>query len=514
MKKYITIKIGILLLALIGLQACESILDQEPLGIATPENYWNSQANAESAIAGCYGLYKAAMTNEADFLKWGEFPARTFMDSKMWIVDYIEGGNFVPAYSEESRDWRSFYKITNWASIIEKHVGEMPDNVFDSKQDKDRIIGEAAFLRALAYFNLARIWGDVPLVKNPIETANQLINDGSIEKLSRTNEKEVLKFALEEVNKSISLLSYSTPASPNWAIRANKASAEALKAHITLWYASRDNDNLALINQCISSANSIIANSGASLINYVTEKKEGFDKMCIGQSKTSLFEINISAGDKESFRITPNSFSNNYPSLTLNKPFFKDSNDDAPAITGDGYGKDFMNSDPDRDNDKRKELFFYNYDTDEDTYLLKYSHTSPDSQVKNDPYAFFSESNILIFRLADVYLLRAEAYMRLGNAAAAVADINAIRSRANVPNYTGPTDREGLTKAIFEERAIEFVGEGQAAFDRIRLKYFNGVDWMNTDRINNGGYFWPVKPSIIIDNPAITQTPFWKGKVI
>jgi len=103
--------------------------------------------------------------------------------------------------------------------------------------------------------------------------------------------------------------------------------------------------------------------------------------------------------------------------------------------------------------------------------------------------------------------------MKLGNTSAAVADINTIRSKANVPNYTGATDNESLTKAIFDERAIELVGEGQSGFDRIRMNYFAGESWINPNRIAHKGCFWPIDPSVISINSAIIQTDFWKGKL-
>ena len=74
---------------------------------------------------------------------------------------------------------------------------------------------------------MARIWGDVPIVKDVIESSDQLVKEGYIVTLPREDEKKVLEYALEAVNKSIGLLQYSSPADPRWAIQANKGSAEA-----------------------------------------------------------------------------------------------------------------------------------------------------------------------------------------------------------------------------------------------------------------------------------------------
>jgi hypothetical protein len=519
MKKNIKIKIGVLVLGLFSMLGCTNMLEQEPLSLATPDNFWVSQPNAESAVAGCYGLFKNAITSDANFLLWGEFTGMTFMNSRSWIVNAVEDGDYNLMnnyYRPNTLNWKGFYRAANWALAIEKHISEMPDSKFKSKAEKDRLIGEAAFIRSLSYFYMARIWGDVPIVTDVIESSDQLIGgDGYIVTLPREDEKKVLDYSLEAANKAISLLQYSSYGSPRWAIQANKASAEALKAHITLWYASRDNDNPQMIAQAIAAATSVINNSNASLIDYVNEGEEGFNEMCIGQSRTGLFEINISSDVNESFRVSEGD--NTHTGLTLNYPIFQNiDNGSSSLIDPDFYGSQMMDNDPDRDNDERKDLFFSDFNRSKESYLKKYEHRSKDPSA-TDAYANFSESNILIFRLADIYLLRAEANMKLNKASEAVADINMIRSKANVPDYTGATDRAALTKAIFDERAIELVGEGQSGFDRIRMNYYNIGDGnsflMNAARIAKEGYFWPVSPSIISINSAIIQTDYWKGSL-
>ncbi|QTD37346.1 RagB/SusD family nutrient uptake outer membrane protein [Polaribacter batillariae] len=507
-KKYTTLTMIVCLFASFS---CTSILDQEPVNITHPDVFWSNQSNAEQALAGAYATFKEAITKQANFIYWGDIPAMTFMRSRDWISGYIQnGGDYVLPYRGFSRDWKDLYRAANWALTIEKHVSEMPDNLFASKKEKDRIIGEAAFVRGLSYFWIARIWGDAPIVNEAIESSTQLINsDGFVVRIPRSNELEVLDFALEATNKAIDLLNYQSPGATNWAIIANKASAEALKADLTLWYAARDNNNPDMLKASIEAATNVINNSGAELIDYVAEGKDGFDNMCTGGSKTGLFEINMNAGMNESFRIS--SSGAHYTGLTLNFPIWKNKNTNvSPVIDPDYYGKKMMRNDPDRANDVRKDIFFYDYDSDENSFPLKYSHTSKDPSTE-DAYALFSESNILIYRMADMYLLRAEAYAKSNQAGNAVADLNLTRSKANVPNYTGAMDKESLIEAIFEERSIEFVAEGKSAFDRIRMDFYEDVPWMNQSRIAKKGYFWPIDPTIISNNPSIVQTEYWRG---
>lgn len=502
-----------MMIFLVSTVSCTKLLDQEPVNITHPNVFWVSQSNAEQALAGAYGLFKYAYTYQANFLYWGEITGMTFMNSRNWICNYIQGsGNYVLAYRDGSRNWKNLYRAANWALTIEKYVEGMDVSLFSSPEEKARIIGEAAFIRSISYFWIAKLWGDAPIITESIESSDQLITeDGFIVRIPRSPELEVLDFALEAANKAISNLEYSSPGDSHWAIQANKASAEALKAHITLWYAARDNDNPDMLQQSVDAATACINNSNAELIDYVNEGQDAVDDMCWGQSKTGLFELNMDASMNESWRMS--NYDDNHIGLSVNYPVWKNYNSSGPKIDPDYYGKEFMNGDPDRENDVRKDLFFYEYDDDEDSFIWKYSYRSQDP-ASEDSYSQFSEANILIFRLADIYLLRAEAYVKLGNPGPAVTDLNLIRSMAGVPAYSGATDRPSMIEALFQERSIELVGEGHGGFDRIRMDYYyEGVPWMNLTRIQRKGYFWPVHPDIISVNPSIVQTEYWRGKL-
>ncbi|GAB3648149.1 hypothetical protein GCM10028791_11380 [Echinicola sediminis] len=512
MKKLRKLNIYIATILSIVFFGCSDLLDREPLSITHPDVYWSSQSEAEQALAGSYALLKYAITYQANFLHWGEFPGMTLMDSKFWITNYIEGsGNYVLPYRENTQEWKFFYRAANWAFTIEQYVEGMPDELFTTPQEKNRILGEAAFIRAFSYFYMTRIWGDVPIVHESIESSDQLITaDGYIVEVPRSNEKEVLDYILEVTDKAIGLLEYSNPGAAKWAITANKASAEALKAHATLWYASRDGNNTEMTQESIDAATNVISNSNASLIDYVAEGQEGFEKMVKGQSKTGLFEININAGMNESFRVSNGG--GNHTGMTLNQPVLNGNNGTAPQGNPDFYGYEFM-IEEERDNDVRKDLFFNEFeDMGAKTFPLKYALSS-DDPASEDPYAVFSEANILVFRLADIYLLRAEAYTKLGQYSQAIEDLDLVRSMAGVPAYTGPQDRDNLIKAIFDERAIELVAEAHAAYDRIRMDYFEGVSWMNNNRKEKQGYFWPVSKDVILRNPSIVQTEYWQGRL-
>jgi starch-binding outer membrane protein, SusD/RagB family len=115
----------------------------------------------------------------------------------------------------------------------------------------------------------------------------------------------------------------------------------------------------------------------------------------------------------------------------------------------------------------------------------------------------------MILRLADIYLLRAEARARLNNIADAQADLNMIRTRAGLPNTTAATT-DDLVAAIMHERRVELFTEmGNRFFDLRRTSTLDGV--MNTLKGSTvwSGYkqFWPIPPTEITYDPSLTQTP-------
>src|SRR5690606_28179086 len=109
---------------------------------------------------------------------------------------------------------------------------------------KNKLLGEAYFIRGLTYLYLVRIWGSVPLSLTAIESTEQAIdNDGVAVALPRADEITVMKQSLNDAQKAASLLGYTAKSSREWGIRASKGAAQALIAHAALWIASRGSES-------------------------------------------------------------------------------------------------------------------------------------------------------------------------------------------------------------------------------------------------------------------------------
>lgn len=517
MKKRIKMKkIAVFILltfSLVSFNSCiNDLLDQKPLGQNYGDVFWVDKQGAEKGLAGAYALFRSNLLNGNSFMMWGEFPGMFLLNTPQWIVGYIHGGNYVLAYWDYTRKWDRFYQVVTLTNIIQKRVGALDVSKFktsssttdaEAQKEKERIMGEALFIRAYAYFYMVRIWGDVPLVTEAIESSDQLIDEnGYVIGLERSPEVEVLKQILADLDQAKKWLDYSNPGDQNWAVQANKGSVEALEAHAAAWLASRvtGTDQAKYLTQAKAACDNVINNSGASLVDY--SKENAVVDMFEGQSTEGLFELNVNTAQNESFRVRRSE--NTHIGITLDEPFMDTKNGNVCKTTF-SMGKDLINRYPE---DYRINQFFYNWGAN--GFLKKYSAMSPDG-ASTDRFAFFSEANVILMRLSDIVLLRAEVLAKQGKYAEAKTDLNTIMNRANLPDYSG-SDAD-LLKEIFNQRSIELVGEGHCAFDRIRFNYYEGVPFMSSSRIEAKGYFWPINGDYLLINRKLTQNEYWRGKL-
>lgn len=124
------------------------------------------------------------------------------------------------------------------------------------------------------------------------------------------------------------------------------------------------------------------------------------------------------------------------------------------------------------------------------------------------------DGNRVVWRLADLILLRAECRAQLGMAEA-VDDLNRVRERAGLRGYGGSTEKNRLLKEIFHERERELFGEGQRYYDIVRNGYFReelkGNYLTLTDEdVKNGALYLPVHmPNAEKKNPLMKQNTYW-----
>jgi hypothetical protein len=128
----------------------------------------------------------------------------------------------------------------------------------------------------------------------------------------------------------------------------------------------------------------------------------------------------------------------------------------------------------------------------------------------------------VIFRYADMRLLKAEIALYKNDFATAISVINASRTNRNGGNiYYGnlalATDsKDELMRKYIMERGRELYVEGHLFYDLLRTRQCSAgfVDWLaDENRFIGGGFYWPVDPQLFQNNKLLIQTSYWRGKI-
>lgn len=518
--------------------SCDDFLNIEQTDIIYNEVYWKNEKDAEKGVLGIYALYRGLMVNPMNWYQRAD--ATTGFLRGGWNGGspgaLYQIGNFDNVNGQKSwgelegyADWSAFYKVIAMSNLVIAKVNLIPETKFTGK-NKDKLLGEAYFMRALVYFNILRIWGNAPYINESIESSTQLINnDLTPIVIGRTDDIEIGKRILEDLKISIEKLKYGIPGSNGWGIVANRGSAEALAGHVNMWmYFLAKRDNLVFqsyLTNAITMLENVINNGGYDLADY--SATDAIKNIYQGQSSEAVFELNISTENNESYRADKGGII----SLTSKfEPFDKDANKDrASAINFIPFAqKKLIFPEYDIDNktgDIRANLFFDAWESPYDepfsdispiatdrnlvTWMKKYALMSLDPMHSwDESVAYFAEANIPVLRYTDIYLLLAEAYCKDNKPNKALEIVNNIRQRARLNNYTG----SNLLAEVLQQRISELFGEGQVYFDMVRNNNFPNPQVMDPSRYQQEGYYWPVSGQILSANKLIHQTPYWSGK--
>lgn len=533
-------KLVLLIVIIPILLSCDDFLNVEQVDIIYNEVYWKNESDAEKGVNGIYALYRGLMVNpknwyqRADattgFIKggWnGGSPGVLYQIGNFSDVNGVKSWGQLEDYA----DWSPFYKVVAMSNLVIAKVSTIPEAKFTGK-NKDKLLGEAYFMRALVYFNILRLWGNAPYINESIESSTQLINnDLTPIVIGRTDDIEIGKKILEDLAIAIEKLEYGVPGSKGWGITANRGSAEALAGHVNMWMyflANRDNLNAHVyLTNAISALENVTRFGGYSLVDY--SASDAIKTLYQGKSSEAVFELNISTDNNESYRADKGGII----SLTCKfQSLDNDANKDrASAINFVPFAqKQLIYPEYDIDlktGDIRANLFFDAWESTYDepfsdvsatstdrnmvTWMKKYALMSLDalhSWDENLPY--FAEANIPILRYTDIYLLLAEAYCKDNKPDKALDIVNNIRLRAGLNKYSGGN----LLNEVLQQRVSELIGEGQIYFDMVRNNHFPNPQVMDPSRYQQEGYYWPVSGQILSANKLVHQTPYWNGKTI
>jgi hypothetical protein len=487
MKKYIIL----ILVTFMSVACSKDFLDKAPLDSINTANFFQTKEDAITAINGAYQP-----------LQWPKL-----YNMRMWTTDIMAGNSIVGAGGGtdgiETQDEANFVTTTDNPGVLDLWRGPAPgilrcniilQKVPDMNIDKDlknRIIGEAKFLRGLYYFILVRFFGDVPLITVPQEPGDNL-------RPKRTDKAKVYEQIIADLTDAEQLLPPRSEYSGNDIGRASKGAAAGLLAKVYL--------TLGQWDKVVTLANEVESLGYALNPNYA----DNFD-VNNKNSVESLFEIQYTGNAGEGFWDNTNQAS---WLSTFTGP--RNSN-----MVAGGWGwnqptQEFVDSyEP---GDLRKDVTIL-YDGcpqfDGMDYDPGYSTTgynlrkflvpkSIASSYDNSPMDF------PVLRYADVLLMKAEALNNLGKTTEAEAPLNEVRARAGLPAVTGLSQADFKAK-VLHERRMELAFEGQRWFDLIRVDNGDyGLNFLHSiGKVNATSKFLllPIPQKEIDANPNLTQNP-------
>jgi hypothetical protein len=370
--------------------------------------------------------------------------------------------------------WENLYKIIGSGNLILSRVNNLND------PNKTRIEGEAKFLRAWAYFELVQLFGDVPLILEPV-------TDPSNFQPPRTPQAEIYDQIIKDFQDAETMMGDNSP-QPS---RVNKWVAKAYLAKVYLTMAGNPN-NIKTYNGtstyalALAKAKEVIASNKYSInVPYPTVFLTTGDAETIWEFRTTdLNNLNHNTFLSQGIFTPTESFIKSF---------------DANDIRGPKWGI--------------RTTYVLNGTTY--TFPLPTYMKFVDTVQNSKGQQFNSTQAITIIRLADVYLMAAEADNEVNNGPSAEAYgwINAVRRRAGI-NDLSNLSQQAFRDAVFIERRKELYGEGFSWYD---LKRFNRFSLLNTTGRNFASNidahlnYYPIYNAEVINNPNVAQNPGWPG---
>lgn len=419
-------------LALFSLGSCNKWLDLKPQNGVVAEDYWKTKEQVRAAVNGLYiSLITGSLTQE--LFTHGEIRTDMVEVSTFATQAYTEYrfANMLP--TNGLSDWATFYRIINYCNnVIDNAPAVKAVDPTLRQEDLDAYIGEALALRAWMYLNLARFWGDVPI------KLDYTASDEGLVAIAKSPQSEVLKTVVSDLLRAEPMVRESFGSTAEDKGKVTRYTVNALLADAYLWQ-----DEF----QKAADACDVVIDAG--IFELVSGDPSTWLAALFGQGNSveGIFELQ-------------------YDVQQLN-PFYALFRQNPIYMAGQSVYEDiyqFDEADPD------------NFDVRGDrgalstaTNMIYKYHGLNRNQTKSQDESY---THWMVYRYADILLMKAEALNGLNRGQEALDLIYTIRERGNAMLGTdlnpGAGDKQGITNFIVEERAREFAYEGKRWLDVLR----------------------------------------------
>lgn len=483
-----------------------SDMTEDPYGLINSKTFYKSPEDAESAIIYCYAILPEVGYYSRGYYIVTELPTENLTQKGDAGTSNFELDELRTTPTNANLDdmWTYIYRGISRANGVIANVPRINMN----ETARNQIVGEAYFLRALHYFNLVRMFGEVPLRLETIDDPAQI-------PVAKSPIREVYDLIIADLQQAEQLITVDRISEG----RANKVAAQGLLAKVFIHLASSKASGSPGYD-FVSNADEMYTQALAYSAKVINEQTTfAFTDNLVDIWNTELyknaavsehiFDAAVDrSGDREgSFSKLPNMF------LPADRPMeipYNPSDPGSPLINiGQGWSHfrteaNLYNSYA--NNDKRKtDLIVSKYWNSGTEYNLDINSSSrPFTRKFIDPLRIgdASSCNSPIIRYSDILLVYAEAN---GPTSEGYAAINKIRARAGIGDLPPALDPDAFRAAVIEERARELAFEGDRLFD---LRRTNTMEEVLVNKygksITSGAYFFPIPQREIDTNPLMT----------
>lgn len=489
-KLYIKLKKGFALLSVVFLAtACEDYLEEQPSTLIDSDYIYTTEDGLKSGVVSLYKFNRDRYDNGTE-----DFMGAVLMSSRSdlafsrtgytglmgryerGVSPVDQGANFV-----SSLFWKHFYNIANKATEI-INAAEALDEI--DEDVRNQVLAEAKFFRANSYFYLYRMFNNIYVTTNTVTVDNafDVIND-------KSSEEEIFALLESDLDFAVENLQWNDAFG-----RVTKGTAKHLRAKVAMWqgdWEEAKDQAISLIEEgphslMPSTADVFSGDKNNAEALFVVQSKDdllggGDNTMMSANYVAQYFQIsgieaNIAQGGRGFARILPNNY---LLDLLAEDP--NDTRDDDTYFrlkyyytSGDSINQEIKIYKPITDLDNPSE-----------TYTLYYQRLHPACikfvEEDDNPNSYLQRSNIMVYRLAETYLIAAEAMMRSGGDG--LPYINAVRTRAGAAPLTSVDEQ-----AILDERARELAFEGERWFTLKRMGQ-EVIDRQITSYAGDGEYY-------------------------
>jgi hypothetical protein len=391
------------------MSGCDFLQIDPPISEIPIEEVYQDADAAELAVN---GLYTELTTNSLKSILWYELIYYTPIMADELRYNSTNFDHFLA----NTYDSRSSYIEYYWSMpyLIIYHCNDVIERLEVSTvlpgDERDAYIGEAKFLRAYFHFLLTNFFGDVPLIRSTDALNNAI--------LPRTPIAEVRKAIVDDLTFAVGALEGSTGSNT----RVTQSAAQALLSTVYLYQKDW--------SRAIDMATTVINTSGATL--------ETLDKVFLRTGKEAIFKLGTDGWSRTNYTYQGQINNNNNSRLR----------------------EELLNAFEEEDQRKAKWI------TKSGNYYLCTKYKQKAVAVAD------VAEDIVLFRLAEQYLIRAEAYANRAQGddlKNAIADLNVIRARAELPDLSDNLSKDELLLAVEQERRVElFMENGHRWFDLVR----------------------------------------------